>query len=230
MVIKFILDILFPSKCGICGKLGENICENCFNELKQFEITKQYKDVFFVYRYEGKIRKLILSYKFKDSSYLYKTFSDCLLKNKNLCNFLKSYDIITSVPLHKRRKAERGYNQSDLIAKDLSKSINNLHKTNKLNSKEKYFYDKSIELKYYNDILIKNLNTKPQSSKQIKDRQKDVIGIYEVKNSDLVKDKNVAIFDDIYTTGSTLNECKKVLLNAGAKKVGIIALAKDYIN
>ena len=54
-------------------------------------------------------------------------------------------------------------------------------------------------------------------------------GIYEVKNKEKIIDKNVIIFDDIYTTGSTLNECKKVLLEAGAKKVGILALAKDYI-
>ena len=54
-------------------------------------------------------------------------------------------------------------------------------------------------------------------------------GIYEIKNKEKIIGKKVIIFDDIYTTGSTINECKKVLLEAGAKKVGILALAKDYI-
>ena len=51
-----------------------------------------------------------------------------------------------------------------------------------------------------------------------------------MNNTATIKEKSIAIFDDVYTTGSTLNECKKVLLEAGAKKVGLIALAKDYKN
>ena len=160
-ILEILLNILFPEKCAVCGKLGENICLNCYNKLKKLEIN-----------------------------YLYKTFSKCMLKNKNLCNFLKSYDIIIPVPLHKKRKMERGYNQSALIAKYLAKNL---------------------ELKYC-DILIKNTNTKPQSSKNLKERKKAVVGIYEIKNKSLLKGKSVVIFDDIYTTGSTLEECKKVLL------------------
>lgn len=207
-ILEIILNILFPEKCAVCGKLGESICLKCYNKLKKFEINNNYKDVFFLYKYQGIIRNLILSYKFKDKSYLYKTFSKCMLKNKNLCNFLKSYDIIIPVPLHKKRKMERGYNQSALIANELAKNL---------------------ELKYY-DILIKNKNTKPQSSKSLKERKKSVVGIYEIKNKGLVKGKSVVIFDDIYTTGSTLEECKKVLFKCGAKKVGLLALAKDYID
>ena len=207
-ILEIMLNILFPEKCAVCGKLGESICLNCYDKLKKLEINNNYKDIFFLYKYQGVIRNLILSYKFKDKSYLYKTFSKCMLKNKNLCNFLKSYDIIIPVPLHKKRKMERGYNQSALIAKDLAKNL---------------------KLKYY-DILIKNTNTKPQSSKSLKERKESVVGIYEIKNKSLVKGKSVVIFDDIYTTGSTLEECKKVLLKCKAKKVGLLALAKDYID
>ena len=207
-ILEIILNILFPEKCAICGKLGESICKNCYNKLKKLEINNYYKDIFFLYKYQGIIRNLILSYKFKDKSYLYKTFSKCMLKNKNLCNFLKSYDIIIPVPLHQKRKMERGYNQSALIAKQIAKNL---------------------RLRYY-DILIKTKNTKPQSSKNLKERKKSVVGIYKIKNSTLVKEKRVVIFDDIYTTGSTLKECKKVLLECGVKKVGLLTLAKDYID
>lgn len=137
-----------------------------------------------------------------------------LLKNKKLCQFIKSYDIILSVPLHKKRLKERGYNQSQLIAKELVKEYN-LHNNKKMI--------------YYNDVIIKKKNIKPQSTKNLKDRIQDVIGIYEIKNKEKIIGKNIIIFDDIYTTGSTANECKKILLEAGANKVGILALAKDYI-
>ena len=137
-----------------------------------------------------------------------------LLKNKKLCQFIKSYDIILSVPLHKKRLKERGYNQSQLIAKKLVKEYN-LHNNKKMI--------------YYNDVIVKTKNIKPQSTKNLKDRIQDVIGIYEIKNKEKIIGKNIIIFDDIYTTGSTANECKKILLEAGANNVGILALAKDYI-
>ena len=143
------LNLLFPPKCVICGKIGEDICNKCFLELEKYKIKKQYKDIFFIYKYEDIIRKLILDYKFHDKSYLYKTFSEIILKNKKLCKILKSYDIITSVPLHKKRLRQRGYNQSDLIAKEVAKGINR---------------------KYKNDIIIKVKNTKPQSLKNVTKR------------------------------------------------------------
>ena len=208
-IIEKLLNIIFPIQCGICGKLGNNICDECYNNLKKYEIRKQYEDVFFAYKYEGIIRNLIIKYKFNDKAYLYKTFSEILLKNKNLCKFLESYDIIIPVPLHKKRLKERGYNQADLITKEIAKNSG---------------------LMYYRDVLIKNKNIKPQSVKNVQDRINDVLGIYEVKNIYLLDNKNVLIFDDIYTTGSTTKECKKVLLDAGANKVGILALSKDYIN
>lgn len=204
------LDIIYPQKCGICGKLGSSICNNCYDIIKKYEIKNQHKDLFFSYQYEGTIRKLILDYKFNDKSYLYKTIEKCIINNKNVCQFLNGYDIIIPVPLHKKRLHKRGYNQAGLVAKEIAKDINNI-----------------VSL---NNVLIKNTNIKPQSEKGIIDRKKDVKGIYEVKNAELIKNKKVVLFDDIYTTGSTANECKKILLEAGAKKVGVLVLAKDYIN
>ena len=229
--------------------MGDYICENCFKRIDKLKIKRQYKEIFFAYNYEGEIRKLILQYKFNDKSYLYKTFAKLLLKNKKLCQFLKSYDIILSVPLHNKRLKERGYNQSQLIAEELVKEYN-LHNKERAenqilnnekecnNDKENHVYNKtkcsnekddSLKLIYFNDVIIKTKNIKPQSTKILKDRIQDVIGIYEIKNKEKIIGKNIIIFDDIYTTGSTLNECKKVLLEAGAKKVGMLALAKDYI-
>ena len=139
-----ILNLIFPIQCGMCGKLGRYICDDCYNKLKNFEIKEQHENIFFVYQYEGIIRELIIKYKFNDKAYLYKTFAESLLKNKKLCNFVKCYDIITSVPLHKKRFNERGYNQSDLIAREFAKNLTNVKTLDKLS------------LLYIKDILTKN--------------------------------------------------------------------------
>ena len=127
---------------------------------------------------------------------MYKTFAEMLLKNKKLCKYLKSYDIILSVPLHKKRLKQRGYNQSQLIAEELVKQYN-LHNyeqikdlTNKttkiinladknlaiLNKKATSLqYNDTKKLIYYNDVIIKTKNIKPQSTKSLKERINDVV-------------------------------------------------------
>src|SRR5574344_2076428 len=119
-IFEKILNLIYPPKCGICGKIGSYLCKECFIKLEKYEIkNNEYDDIYFIYRYENIIRDLIIKYKFKDASYLYMTFSNSILKNKKICNFIKSYDIIIPVPLHKNRKIERGYNQAELIIKDV---------------------------------------------------------------------------------------------------------------
>ncbi len=202
------LEIIFPPKCGICGKIGEGyICNNCYN---MFIINKIYKNYnserFHMLKYEGIIRDKLIEYKFNDKPYLYRMFYEILIKDKNACDFFKGYDIIIPVPIHKKRKTLRGYNQSELIAKKLS--------------------DK-FKMPMYIDVLKKQINTIPQSSLGKKARKNNAQNVYKVDNMQKIKNKNVVILDDIYTTGATANECIKVLKDAGAYRVGIVTIAKD---
>ena len=71
------------------------------------------------------------------------------------------------------------------------------------------------------------MNNKPQSTKNKEDRIANVIGVYFIKKEDKILNKKVLLLDDIYTTGSTVNECSKILKLAGAKKVDVITIAKD---
>ena len=202
------LEIIFPPKCGICGKIGEGyICNNCYN---MFIINKIYKNYnserFHMLKYEGIIRDKLIEYKFNDKPYLYRMFYEILIKDKNACDFFKGYDIIIPVPIHKKIKTLRGYNQSELIAKKLS--------------------DK-FKMPMYIDVLKKQINTIPQSSLGKKARKNNAQNVYKVDNMQKIKNKNVVILDDIYTTGATANECIKVLKDAGAYRVGIVTIAKD---
>jgi ComF family protein len=114
------------------------------------------------------------------------------------------------VPLHKKRHLERGYNQTELVAKNLGEKL---------------------KICVNGKILIKNKNIKPQSQKTGEDRFKDVVGIYDLnpKYAQEIVGKKVLIFDDIYTTGSTCKECAKMLLQGGAKEVGIFCFARDHL-
>lgn len=212
-----ILDIIFPPVCGVCGRIDKNsLCKKCEIQLKKQAVfgTDSYKkdyDKYFyehlyIFMYSGIIRSLMLDYKFNDNSYLYKTFANFLLKNEKLVENIKRYDIIVPVPLNKQRKMKRGYNQSELIARKISNSTN-------------------IKLNKY--CLKKVTNTTAQSTLSKQERLNNVEGAYIItKNKDL-KQKKVLIFDDIFTTGSTVNECSKLIKQAGATRVGVLTIAKD---
>lgn len=223
--------------CAFCGKLDENyLCENCKKEVEKHENLQinrynssniYYNEHIYLFKYEDYIRKKILTYKFNDKPYYYKTFVKILLNNKKMCDILKSYDIIIPVPIHNKRKKERAYNQTSLIAKEIAKEYKKVQSNNTINEK----YNNANKLQYL-DILIKNTNTKPQSTLNKKQRTENVKNVYELKNTDkieMLKGKNILVFDDIYTTGSTANECAKAIKKTYPNKIGILTIAKDIL-
>lgn len=206
------LDLIFPPKCGVCGKIGNFLCNECEEKIEKYKINLVEKNIIYnkkvnklyIYRYNGIIRNLLLEYKFYDKSFLADMFAKIIIKNKKIYRFLKSYDIIIPVPLHTKRKLERGYNQVELIAKKLG------------------------IIKVQSNCLVKIKNIRPQSEKGLKDRIINVKNVYNLQNIEKIKGKRIIIFDDIYTTGSTINECIKVL-NEVTKEIGVLIIAKDYM-
>ena len=160
----------------------------------------------YIFRYEGKIRKIIIDYKFNEKSYIYVTFVNFLLKNKKIFENIKKYDTIVPVPISPKRQKERGYNQSLLIAREIA------HKTN---------------LELMNNCLIKTKNIIEQSKLNKEEREKNIQGVYELQNAEKISNKNIILFDDIYTTGSTANECCRILQQAKPKSIAVFTLAKD---
>ena len=213
-----IINLIYPQTCGICGKLNPNsLCKKCEINLKKHkdiniikngeEIENKYfNELMYIFKYEGQIRKLILDYKFNEKSYIYLTFVNFLLKNEKIFENIKKYDTIIPVPISKKRQKTRGYNQSLLIAKEIAQQTN---------------------LELTNDCLIKTKNIIEQSKLNKEDRQQNIQGVYELKNKKLIENKKILLVDDIYTTGSTVNECSKILKQGNPKKIGILVLAKD---
>ncbi|MBQ3145908.1 MAG: ComF family protein [Clostridia bacterium] len=213
-MLDYILELIYPTTCGFCDKICKTgLCKRCELKLKKYQIDliKKHKKMSFnesmhIFIYEDLIREKIISYKFNNKAYLHKTFSKIILKNEKVCGFLKKYDIIIPVPIHKKRKLERGYNQTELIAKEIA---NQTH------------------LKLEKNILIKQKNIIPQSSLNKSEREQNIKNAFIAKNIEKIINKKILLFDDIYTTGSTANECAKVLKKQGAKQVGVLTIAKD---
>ena len=234
-----ILDLVYPPVCGICGKFNQDfLCKKCQKMLEaeaKFEIDKVdnqeyfFENHLYIFKYEGIIRKLILNYKFNEKSFLYKTFVNFLLKNEKFFKILKSYDTIIPVPVSSKRMNERGYNQSELLANDIVKQIIEISSNHMLNGILITQKDNIQKLKCecVTDCLIKNKNIIEQSKLNKEQRQKNIQGVYILKNKEKLIDKKILLIDDIYTTGSTANECCKVLKKAKPKKIDVFTLAKD---
>ena len=219
-----ILNLIYPPMCGICGKFNDDfLCPKCQKILeneavfgidkyekikieKNLQERKYFNEHLYIFEYEGIIRRIILKYKFEDKAYLYKTFVNFLLKNKNFFEFIKKYDTIIPVPISRKRRAMRGYNQSELIVKEIANFTN---------------------LKEESDCLFKIKNVIEQSKLNKEERQKNIQGVYELRNKEKLYKNKILLVDDIYTTGSTVNECSKVLRGAKPKQIGIFTIAKD---
>lgn len=211
--------------CGICGKLNENyLCAKCNIELQksaEFMLDsymtdngfkrKHFDEHIYFFQYRGLIRTEIINYKFNDEAYKYKALSNFIIQNfisKDLKIFqvFQEYDVIMPVPVSKKRLKERGYNQAQLIAKEIAQ----------VNSKP-----------IINNCLIKSKNIVPQSTLNKEEREQNIKNVYEIKNKHKLLNKKVLLIDDIYTTGSTVNECCRLLETAATNKIGVMTIAKD---
>lgn len=217
--LESVLKYLFPPICGMCGQIGVYLCPKCKRQIEYSNLflnqnkdyTNNYERYFdyhyYLFSYTGLIREKIIQYKFYNQPYLADMFSEFFVKNEKLCGFLKNYDIIVPVPISRQRVAMRGYNQSELIVGKMSKSQG---------------------IKSEKNVLVKIKENKTQSLLDKTQRIENVKNVYKIQNGQKIKEKNILLFDDIYTTGSTANECAKVLKYAGASSVGILTIAKDF--
>lgn len=213
---SFVSNLIYPPVCGICGKINQDfLCNKCqkylesqakFQIQENMDISYYFEKHLYIFEYQGTIRKLIIDYKFNEKPYLYKTIVNFLLKNEKFFKILKSYDTIVPVPISKKRMKQRGYNQSELIAKEIARNL---------------------KIEYNKKSLIKTKDIIEQSKLKKDEREKNIRGVYELKNSKLLENKKILLIDDVYTTGSTVNECCKNLNSLNIKNVHVLTLAKD---
>lgn len=208
-----LLDLLYPPHCVFCGSAlpaGEAVCGDCkrsifcVNTVRRMNLGGKGKDILCMapYLYRDQVRSSIKAFKFhghKEFAGFYAESIAAQLKTEpGFCA-----DIVTAVPISKNRMAERGYNQSELIAKELAGC---LHLP-------------------YCECLKKIKENKIQHTLKQDQRFENVRGVYAPVHTEMVEGKTVLLIDDIVTTGATLLECCRMLLIAGAETVVCAAVA-----
>ena len=225
-----ILKIIFPPLCFNCGKYSENFlcpdcfskiefnkfifCSHCFNRLPDINCRhKNFPILAAASSYHNSIvHNLIINLKyqkFKKTAIPLASIINHYLKEIKLITYLKENNfIIVPLPLHPRKKRERGFNQSELIAEELSKKTN---------------------LKIETNIIKRIKNTKPQVElREKKERENNVKDCFQVNpsfNKNLIP-KKILLLDDVFTTGATMNEAAKILKNNKVKEIIYLVVAK----
>lgn len=210
MSISKILGVFFPKRCPYCRaiiKEDEYACADCVSDFPEepmrFRVVGGFPCVA-SFPYDGAYRRAMLKFKFGNKKQYGSAFAVSIANDiKKEYNNIK-FDCITCVPLHKTRMRERGYNQAEVLAENISALL-------------------KIE---YADLLIKHRFNRPQHNLSGKERAKNVRGVYKTDNAFDVKGKTVLLCDDIVTTGHTLGECCKTLDKAGAKMIYCAAVMK----
>ena len=209
-----IIKMFYPSRCIFCNKLLEydsklEICDVCYKELSfledQDEGTKYCDRVLGVFNYDDKIKEIIQKFKYHNKAYLYRTFAKLMVMRVG--SKLRG-DIIISVPLYKDREFVRGYNQSHLLAKELS------HITG---------------IKYDRHVLVRKKNTGALALCDSQEIENKIKGSFSIVDPDKVAVKSVFIVDDVFTTGATINECSRVLKENNANDVTAVVVAKTIL-
>lgn len=194
-----------PPYCIKCSRpinysSSTELCPDCISYEKLFQESRS------PFIYEGIIKKGIYNLKYYNKPYFFRFFGNELLQYMKENNY-NNFDYILPVPLHSSKLKSRGYNQSELIAKYIAKKLNIP------------FVDGIRRIK----------ETSKQSGKSKIDRRKSLENAFEIKKSRkyyILKKSNVLLVDDVYTTGSTVNECTKALLEYGVNKVYVITIAR----
>ena len=220
------LGLLFPCWCLGCGREGSLICDACRLQLPEIEpplcprcgipqpggilcsICRGNKHnidaIRSPFRFEGLIRQAVHQFKYNNLRSIARPLARLL--GEYLANNPISADIIVPVPLHNRRLRERGYNQSELLAKELSNIT---------------------RLPLVKGSLVRQIQSQPQArAMPVTERRKNVDGAFACRGDNL-KDRDIVLIDDVATSGATLDACAAAMKAAGSGRVQGLTLARE---
>ena len=210
----WLMGLLFPPRCILCRRVLKkeelDLCRSCRSDPPDYCGGKrklQFLDSFCaIWYYRGNVRSSLLRYKFGYAR-SYAHGYGRLLAGKLLQEYPDGFDVLTWVPISSLREFSRGYDQSRLIAQAVGR-----------------------ELGMTPVRTLKKIRNNPRQSriKGAAQRRANVLGVYQIQNSEAIAGKRILLLDDILTTGATAGECARMLLTAGAKEVhcAVVAAAR----
>lgn len=197
---KLSLPFISPPACTKCGKPlyhQMHFCPDCRT------VRHSFSQAVSVFEYTGLIKQIIHRFKYEAERYLADPMAYWMSKSLERQNTWQ-IDSIIPVPLHPRRQQKRGYNQSALLAQGIGRRI---------------------KKEVLQNVLIRSRDTPPQYSLGRQQRMINLMDAFEVTLARKIQGKNIVLVDDIYTTGSTADQCSRTLVKAGAQKVYVLTLA-----
>ena len=227
--MKNLLHFLYPSACPVCGEIilprGKDVCAGCEEKLHTVheplcmkcgvmlqyweeeycldckKTVHKFERSFAVWEYDTYMKASISRFKFQGKiEYTFFYVRHMVTLYRSILQALQ-IDIIIPVPIHKQRRRERGFNQAELLAKELGKQLG---------------------LPVCTDYLLRIKKTKPQKELNAKERKKNLQQAFSCnkkRKKEAMAWKRILLVDDIYTTGSTLDECATALSLYGTRKI-----------
>lgn len=229
MLYKGLVDAVYPRHCPVCdgivGQRREKICLGCMDKLKlltppfcmrcgkKVEDGAEYcrdcreREHIFdrgraLYEYDS-AAAAIYRFKYAGRQEYADFFGEQIAEY--LGDFIRGQrpEGFVPIPLHRRRKARRGYNQAQLLAAAAGREMG---------------------IPVYSELLVRERDTVPQKKLNPQERQNNLKKAFNISKND-VKLKTIIVFDDIYTTGSTIDEAARTLKAAGAERICFVTLA-----
>lgn len=233
-VLKKALDIFYPRRCVICDRVlsleqkflcrecemvlqytGENYCLKCGRTVREEEEycpACQGKEYAFesgrsLFLYDAVLRESIARFKYHGRQEYAAFYANAMYRE--LGDWIRALqpDALIPVPIHKKRYQKRGYNQAEVLAKELGKCM---------------------DIPVLSDYLVRVKNTLPQKELSKRERLENLSGAFSVRRGggELYKKLNcVIIVDDIYTTGSTIEMCARILKEEGIRSIHFLCIS-----
>ncbi|MBS0001308.1 MAG: ComF family protein [Cyclobacteriaceae bacterium] len=217
------LTLLFPGTCALCDQglsRGEDlICLKCIHQFPRYQNDLNRDEIYlhFIesYRYEGFYaylkfykkgitQKLLHQIKYNRMPVLGEKIGYLFGLEMMGINGALKIDLVVPVPLHRRKKKKRGYNQSDFFARGLAKGLGT---------------------RWSDTEIRRTVNNETQTDKSRQERIENVAGIFSVVRHENLLNKHILLVDDVITTGATLESCAAAILDAVSCRISLAALA-----
>ncbi len=208
VVCRACLARLVPRRgpsCPVCGRFHEgagddHVCSKCLERAPAFSVHRSCGT------YGGALKDVILLFKYRKFAPLARPLAEyAAVCTGGDVGLWSGADFLVPVPLHPARRRERGFNQSRLLARELSGLRG---------------------MRVLEGCLVKTRNVPPQAGLHAAERETNVKNAYTVRRPRQVEGRTLVLVDDVTTTGATVRECASVLVEAGAKEVRAITLAR----
>lgn len=225
---KTILDMIYPKTCCFCGKVSRQaLCETCARQVEYvqeprcktcgkpiryaeeeycYDCQKQtpvYEQGRSVWIHKAPVNWSIYQFKYKNRRIYGEFYANEMARLYGTLVRAWGVEVIVPVPLHRKKKRLRGYNQAEIIARHLGTKL---------------------AIPVASDIVVRTRYTEPQKKLNDKERKKNLQHAFQVTEK-LKNYKNILLIDDIYTTGSTMNEIARELKQAGVRKVWFFTIS-----